>query len=238
MSNMAVSRLPADRDARRAARREALLDAADRAIRRAGPGVSMDEIAAEAGVTKPILYRAFGDKRGLTAALAERYLEMLLARLHAAEREPDPRRRLAQTLDAYLALVEREPEVYRFLVQETIAELQEAFAARRGAGTATASFIRRVAAEVEAMLRAEARRLGLDESRAEAWAHAIVGMVQQASDWWLERRDVPRRRLVESLTELLWSGLSSLALRPARTSGRAAPARSAPSPRGARATGA
>src|SRR5512135_2304476 len=58
-------------------RRRQLLAAADRVVRRRGPDASMDEIAAEAGVTKPILYRHFGDKDGLYAALTERYLRML-----------------------------------------------------------------------------------------------------------------------------------------------------------------
>ena len=40
--------------------REQLLDAAERAVRSAGPQVTMEAIAAEANVTKPILYRGVG----------------------------------------------------------------------------------------------------------------------------------------------------------------------------------
>ena len=65
-------------------RRHQLLDAADRVIRRRGAGASMDEIATEAGISKPILYRHFGDKDGLHRALAERYVEALLSELRAA----------------------------------------------------------------------------------------------------------------------------------------------------------
>ena len=53
-------------------RRAELLGAAERAIRRIGPHASMDEIAAEAGITKPILYSHFGDKAGLVTALSGR----------------------------------------------------------------------------------------------------------------------------------------------------------------------
>ena len=56
----------------RDARRESLLAAADLVVQRDGPSASMSAIAAEAGITKPILYRHFGDKSGLYAALAER----------------------------------------------------------------------------------------------------------------------------------------------------------------------
>ncbi|MFC7511784.1 TetR/AcrR family transcriptional regulator [Streptomyces thermocarboxydus] len=47
-------------------RRRELLEAADRVVLRDGPGASMNAIAAEAGITKPILYRHFGDKEDST----------------------------------------------------------------------------------------------------------------------------------------------------------------------------
>ncbi|HEU4481075.1 MAG TPA: helix-turn-helix domain-containing protein, partial [Actinomycetota bacterium] len=59
-----------EQEEHRTRRRIELLEAADRALRREGPLVSMNAIAAEAGVTKPILYRHFGDKGGLYQAIA------------------------------------------------------------------------------------------------------------------------------------------------------------------------
>lgn len=59
-------------------RRRELLEAADRVVLRDGPQASMNAIAAEAGITKPILYRHFGDKSGLYAALAKRHTDALL----------------------------------------------------------------------------------------------------------------------------------------------------------------
>ena len=213
MSNMTVSSLGTARSSRREARRGELLDAADRAIRKGGPAVSMDEIAAEAGVTKPILYRHFGDKAGLSRALGERYLQLLLARLRQAlEREKTPEGRLSATIDAYLGLVESEPQLYRFVIQETIAELAETIAEERRGLAAGSSFLRGVAGEVTRLLRDEAARFGAEVPRAEEWAHGIVGMVHLAGDWWLEHRNMPRERLVDSLTTLLLGGLGSLAI--------------------------
>lgn len=62
-------------------RRRELLEAADRVVLRDGPKASMNAIAAEAGITKPILYRHFGDKGGLYRALATRHTDGLLAAL-------------------------------------------------------------------------------------------------------------------------------------------------------------
>ncbi|MGH3547151.1 MAG: TetR/AcrR family transcriptional regulator [Pseudonocardiaceae bacterium] len=60
-----VRRSPASRSGHREQRRAALVQAAMRAIRQHGPDVAMDDIATEAGVSKPILYRHFLDKGGL-----------------------------------------------------------------------------------------------------------------------------------------------------------------------------
>ena len=58
-------------------RRRELLEAANRVVLRDGPEASMNAIAAEAGITKPILYRHFGDKNGLYRALAQRHTDEL-----------------------------------------------------------------------------------------------------------------------------------------------------------------
>ncbi|MCY7364716.1 MAG: TetR/AcrR family transcriptional regulator [Frankiaceae bacterium] len=180
-------RLPA-----RAARREALLDAADRIVRRAGPTASMATIAAEAGITKPILYRHFGDKSGLYAALADRYTGRLLEDLQSALEAGRTRRdRVARTVDAYLAAIEQEPQVYRFLVHS-----DEAAPAQ----SQVRSFTRRLSALLAAGIAAE---VGGPPQRASAWGHGIVGMVQSAGDWWLDTRGCSREELVSELTDLL-----------------------------------
>src|ERR1700676_3545247 len=62
----------------REARREELVDAAVAAIRAHGAGVGMDEIAAQAGVSKPILYRHFIDRADLWLAVSRRVTAELL----------------------------------------------------------------------------------------------------------------------------------------------------------------
>jgi AcrR family transcriptional regulator len=191
--------------ARKTARRAALLDAADRAIRRAGPSVTMDEIAAEAGTAKPVLYRHFGDKGGLYQALAQRYVQVVMDAIRDATRDQDhPRARLEAAIDAYLAVVETSPEIYRFLMHRAVTERAEAQAT-------VADFIHQLGGELAADLGDRLRRFGLDTEGAEPWARGIVGMVQVAGDWWLEHRAaMPRERLVDHLVGLLWQGFSGL----------------------------
>lgn len=197
----ATRRRDSERARLRERRREELLDAADRVIERRGTDVSMDEIASEAGITKPVLYRHFGDKDGLYTALTERYIAELVVAVRPAVEATDPRSRLAATIDAYLSYVEREPERYRFLLhagdQPRTAPLMEDFRRRHIANCAFAA--------VENI-----KRAGLDPGFTEPWGQCVVGMVRAAGASWLESRSLPRALLVEYLTTILWDGFSAL----------------------------
>ncbi|MFC1432327.1 TetR family transcriptional regulator [Streptacidiphilus sp. N1-3] len=190
-------------------RRSELLDAADRVVRRDGPRASMNTIAAEAGITKPILYRHFGDKHGLYRALAERHTAVLLDAVRAALALPLERRdRVEAVLDTYLAAIEARPQVYRFL-----AHPDPAADGLSPAGP-LAPALRLIADELSGAMNAQVD-LGPDSAVvAEAWGQAITGMVLAAGDWWLEQRPFPRERMVQTLAELLWGRLAAAAERP------------------------
>ncbi len=186
------------------ARREVLLEAADRVVQRDGVHASMAAIAAEAGITKPVLYRHFGDKGGLYAALADRVTDRLLLGLQAALASGrTPHERVALTVDAYLAMIEAEPQTYRFLVHSTEA------APAQGQ---VRSFLRRLSALLADGIAAET---GLPSGavRSLSWGHGIVGMVQAAGDWWLDERPCPRAELTQELTALLWGAYGAATTR-------------------------
>lgn len=187
---------------RSAVRREQLLAAAERVVMRDGPDASMNTIAAEAGITKPILYRHFGDKGGLYRALADRHIELLLGGIRQALATSGGRRaRTAATIDAYLSAIEAQPQVYRFLMHRAAAE-------EPGVRGQVALFMRRLGEELGAGIARERGRGADDEPLARAWGHGIVGMVQAAGDWWLEEHRTTREVLVTQLTDLLWGGWS------------------------------
>ncbi|MGN6472808.1 MAG: TetR family transcriptional regulator [Mycobacteriales bacterium] len=181
-------------------RRAGLLEAADRVVQREGSAASMNLIAAEAGITKPILYRHFGDKSGLYRALAARHTDQLLERLRTAllTRGGLPARTRA-TVDAYLAAIEERPQVYRFLVQRAAVEEPDVRGDVEG-------FVRRFGDELAAGIRSEPSLRGISETRAVVWAQGIAGMVQATGDWWLDHPEVPRTTVVEELSALLLAG--------------------------------
>ncbi|MFE9388383.1 TetR family transcriptional regulator [Streptomyces sp. NPDC006784] len=190
-------------------RRRELLEAAERVVLREGPGASMNAIAAEAGITKPILYRHFGDKGGLYRALASRHTEALLTSLRAALDAPRERReRVEATLDTYLAAIEAHPQVYRFLMHPAEGSSS---GGERGfdVGQHSAPLLRQLGEELGEVI-AERLDLGPEsEQLARVWGHGIVGMMHAAGDWWLREKPCDRALLVRHLADLLWGRLAA-----------------------------
>ncbi|HEV7932511.1 MAG TPA: TetR family transcriptional regulator [Actinomadura sp.] len=180
-------------------RRRALLEAADRVIQREGPEASMAAIAAEAGISKPILYRHFGDKSGLYQALAERHTRKLIETVRAEFLRSDSlRARTRATIDVYLSAISDNLNLYRFLMHRASAE-------DAAIHSAMSTVIRGLSRELAEVLMAEGE--AREGAQAYVWGHAIVGMVQTAGDWWLDHQEVPRETVVESLADLVLDGL-------------------------------
>ncbi|MGW5677809.1 TetR family transcriptional regulator [Streptomyces sp. NPDC003860] len=216
---METTRQSAEQDRSAERRRRELLEAADRVVLRDGPGASMNAIAAEAGITKPILYRHFGDKGGLYRALAKRHTDALLASLRAALDAPaDRRERVEATLDTYLAAIEARPQVYRFLMHPADdpgagvglgVDQAQGSEARFDVGRHSAPLLRRLGEELAQVIH-DRVDLGPDAERlARVWGHGIVGMMHAAGDWWLGERPCSRAELVTGLADLLWGRLAA-----------------------------
>jgi AcrR family transcriptional regulator len=77
--------------------------------------LAIDDIAAEAGVAKGLLYYYFGSKRGFYVAIVEAAARELAARLDPDHSLP-PAERLRRALDAYLVYVEEHSAGYRTLL--------------------------------------------------------------------------------------------------------------------------
>jgi AcrR family transcriptional regulator len=191
---------PEARDDRRAERRTQLLDAAVDAIRMVGPGVTMEQLANAGGVTKPILYRHFGDRDGLIRAIAERYSSDLLSTVTIPlATDATARELLRSTVDSYVGFIEREPNLYRFMVQHP--------PDRREDVGPMGSLVDLIAQRVALVAEQRLRQAGRDSGAAVPWAYGIVGLVHQAGDWWVDDQTMSRDTLVSYLVSLLWDGL-------------------------------
>jgi AcrR family transcriptional regulator len=188
-----------------AVRRAELLEAAIRVIRRDGPAPSMDALAAEAGLTKPILYSHFGDRAGLAAAIAERIVSDLGQRLFLAfargATETDPRRQFRIGLEPFVTFIDEDPHVYQFLVRESVNS------AGSGNSIARTRVFDSLGRLITAGVTQQYRQAGHDESQAEPVAFAVMGMVFGATEWWLDRGGMSRDELIDLLTDFFWRGI-------------------------------
>lgn len=187
------------RQAQRAVRRQELLDAAVAAIRRDGPGTSMEAMAAAAGVTKPILYRHFGDRDGLVTALADRYSADLVVRIGETlgdATDITPRALVRAAIESYVTFIEADTALYRFMVLQA-----------PKSGLEVSSLIDRIARRVAQALANNLPDLPGGKLTTQVWAYGIVGTVHQAGDWWVASRPVDHERLVDDLTRLVWGGV-------------------------------
>jgi AcrR family transcriptional regulator len=188
----------------RIARRAEFVEAALRALDEHGPDMGMEDVAAAAGVTKPVLYRHFEDKADLHLALGQRGTDLLFQQLIPAinaELAPVPRIRMA--LDAFFSVIEEHPNLYRLLARHPNTEqpLDSDVVAEDKELIATA---------LTALLGDYMRMFGMDSGAAEPWAYGIVGMVQNTGDWWLDKRTMSRDSVVEYLTQIIWAAIDGL----------------------------
>lgn len=163
----------------------------------------MQAMAREAGVTKPILYREFGHRDGLLAALGEQFARQLMTDLGRAleqAAESEPRAVLARTIDAFVALIERDPHLYRFLTERLTGASNQPLA----------GLVEEISRFISVELGQRLRAGGADSGAAEPWAYGLVGMVHLAGDWWVQRRTMPREQLVEYLVSLTWEGMRGM----------------------------
>ncbi|MFF5992978.1 TetR/AcrR family transcriptional regulator [Prauserella flavalba] len=101
------------------ATRRRLFEATMRLARSRGlAAVTVDEIAAEAGVAKGTVYYNFGSKDGLVEALLRYGVDLLAGRLRAPAADPDPVAGLADVVDAALVFMSEYPGFSQILVSE------------------------------------------------------------------------------------------------------------------------
>ncbi len=176
--------------------RTQLLAAAADVIRTQGPDATMDDIAAGASVTKPILYRTIGDKAAVVAALSEWLIDQINRSVSTASRSAnDPVTSFEAAIRGYLVAVEADRNLYLFV---------------NSAAPGTDSFRRlvdRSAASMVTAFRIARANAGLDPDGAKIWAWAIVGALQVVTTMWLRDDDGDLETVVRDVSHLLWSGI-------------------------------
>ena len=187
-------------------RRQRILDAAADAFALDGyHATSTREIAARAGITKPVLYDHFPSKQRLYIELIEGARDELTMRGAAAMRSGAPAEaRVRAAIDAFFAYVEARPTAARVLFRPPEGDSEVIEAAERVQREATAALVELVAAERDLLRGAvdRDRRLQLLMEFTKRGLHGLAG-------WWREHPDLPREALVEAVMDLIWRGLAT-----------------------------
>jgi len=191
-------------------RRAQLLDVSRRLFAEKGfEGTSVEEIAARAEVSKPVVYEHFGGKEGVYAVVVDREIQALTAALTGAlEGGGHPKVLVERTALALLSYIEASEDGFRILVRDSpVAQATGTFS----------SLIGDVATQVEHLLADQFSRQGLDASTAPMYAQMLVGMVALTGQWWLDARRPGKTEVAAHLVNLAWNGLAGLETSPTLT---------------------
>jgi AcrR family transcriptional regulator len=194
-----------------AERREQLIETARTVFAERGfDGASVEEIAARAEVSKPVVYEHFGGKEGVYAVVVDREVRHLLGMMRAALADGSARTLLEQAAKALLDYIEQSSDGFRILVRDS------------PLGSSTGSYVSimsDIASRVEGILVDEFKRRGFDAKSAPMYAQMLVGMVGMTGQWWLDARRPAKDDVAAHLVNLAWNGLAGLETKPVLRSG-------------------
>jgi AcrR family transcriptional regulator len=179
-------------------RRAVIVEAAGRLFGERGyDATRLDDVAAAAGVTKPVLYRHFDDKQALYLALLRRHRDDLAGFAAPIPPEGTVHERLRAVLDVWLAYVEAHGYAWRMLFRDT------------GGGPAVRAFRVEVHAAARAVL-AEMidalSRTPIPERELAPLAELMSMGMASLVLWWMDEPAVAREALLDAMTRV-WTGL-------------------------------
>lgn len=167
-------------------------------------GASVEEIAARAGVSKPVVYEHFGGKEGLYAVIVDREMLALEKVIAHSLSEGTWRERIEKATVALLNYVEQETDGFLILVRDS----------KPGDERSYSTLLNSSVGQVSYILGAAFERRGLDAKLAGLYAQALVGMVSMTAQWWLDTRQPAKEVVAAHIVNLCWNGLSGMEAKP------------------------
>ncbi len=187
-------------DGHRESRRTELVEAAVAAIDQHGASASIAQIAASAGVSKPVLYRYFSDKDDLYRAVGHWGAhEVVNAVVPTMASDRPLRERVERACTQYLTLISRHPNVFFLLVEHP--NNLDPFA--DGKEMVAAAFAR--------TLNDGLAEVGVDASGSEPWAYGLLGLGLSTGEWWLRRRTMSKAAVSRHLSSFIWNAFEGIA---------------------------
>ncbi len=191
----------------RAERREQLIDVARALFAERGlEGTSVEEIAAHALVSKPVVYEHFGGKEGLYAVVVDREVLALQEAITSAIERPgtNPRSLIEFGTLALLAYIEENPDGFRIISRDSTPY---------GTSGTFQTILSSVVTRAEHLLADQFDSRGYDPETAPLYAQMLVGLVALAGQWWVDAREhthLDKPEIAAHLVNLAWNGMRNL----------------------------
>jgi len=188
-----------------AARRAQLIEVGRTVFAERGyEATSVEEIAARAKVSKPVLYDHFKGKEGLYAVVVDREVEHIVQKVAASVDTGTPRARIEKAALAYLTYVKEHPEGFAVLQRDTPTARGE-----------MPALMYDLADRVSAVFTEQFSAIGYDAKNAPIYAHALVGMIAFVGQWWTDsHKPPPVETVANHIAALAWTGLRHLPKQP------------------------
>ena len=172
-------------------------------IRDRGADISIDDLAAAAGVSKPVLYDEFGGKVGIADAIAlvlAEDLELSVLEEIATAGEFDVDSTIGSVIDSLIGIIVREPELYAFIVR-SIRVNDRGFL-----DNALVRVVRDRATMIIGLVAPKA-----PATRVAVLTDGLFGFVFAAVESWQETREPDRDELVRALSTVIRRGVQAVA---------------------------
>lgn len=169
--------------------------------------MSVEEIAATAKVSKPIVYEHFGGKEGLYAVVVDREMRTLNETLLAALSDHDvhPRQIVERTTLALLTYIEENAEGFQVLVRDS---------PTTDPTSSFSSLLGDVSTRVGEILEEWFKRQKLPSKNAPYYAQMLVGMTVYTGQYWADQRKLSKEQLAALIVNLAWNGLRGMEAKP------------------------
>lgn len=168
--------------------------------------VSVEEIASEAGVSKPVIYEHFGGKEGLYQVIVDRetkaLYELLEEKVHPAL---PPRAALEGSILALLDYIEVNPDGFGLMVHQSPEVIS---------GSHFSTIMSDMGDHLTELLAAYFDHLGFDAATAPLYAQMLAGTVGTMGQVWANDRTPAKEVLAAHLVNLMWNGLRGLGHEP------------------------
>lgn len=185
------------------ARREQLVAVGRKTFASKGfDGTSVEEIASQAKISKPVIYEHFGGKEGLYAVIVDREVHALMSALEAAlDSQQRPRMILEDSALALLTYIESNSDGFRILVRD---------APQNSTSGSFSSLMGDIAIKVEHLLANQFSQANMNPKWAPLYAQMLVGMIAQVGQWWLDERRMSKEDVASHVVNLVWNGMRNL----------------------------